>query len=172
MTDTRQIAFTDPARLLIQPSPTADTRTCDVATVSEATLGASSRAHIADVRAMLTLLACELRHRAETHDADKLSELAWFHRDFRTKFAETGWWDRHRRIWRHHLGQSDGVPDDVNLIDVLEYVVDCVMAGMARSGSVYPLVIEDDVLRRAFANTQAQLTALVEVEVTRATPEE
>ena len=47
----------------------------------------------------------------------------------------------------------DGVPDDVNLIDVLDMVIDCVMAGMARTGQVYPLKIDPDVLMKAFNNT-------------------
>ena len=32
-------------------------------------------------------------------------------------------------------------------------IVDCVMAGMGRSGSVYPLAIPPDVLMAAFQNT-------------------
>ena len=36
--------------------------------------------------------------------------------------------------------------------------------GMARSGSVRPLTISDDVLRRAFENTAALLLANVEVD--------
>jgi len=61
--------------------------------------------------------------------------------------------DNHRRIHRHHLNYEDGVPKDVNLLDVLEYVADCVMAGMARSGSVYEVKISDELLQRAFQNT-------------------
>jgi len=45
------------------------------------------------------------------------------------------------------------VPEDVNLLDVLEYISDCVMAGMARSGSVYDLTMPPELLERAFKNT-------------------
>ena len=55
------------------------------------------------------------------------------------------------------------MPQDVNLIDVLDMIADCVMAGMARSGSVYPLEIPLDVLRRAFDNTVDLLKVHVEV---------
>jgi hypothetical protein len=54
---------------------------------------------------------------------------------------------------RHHLLQEDGVPADVNLIDVLDMIADCVMAGMARSGEVYSLNINPKVLAKAFVNT-------------------
>ena len=72
-----------------------------------------------------------------------------------TGFKQTTWWDNHRKVNRHHLLQADaGVPEDVNLIDVLDMICDCVMAGMARSGSVYSLqTLTLEVLRRAFENT-------------------
>jgi hypothetical protein len=93
------------------------------------------------------------------HDYDKLSLINWFHEDFVTGFKQTGWWDNHRKIHRHHLNMADGVPDDVNLLDVLEHIADCVMAGMARSGSVYELKLPDELLQRAFQNTVELLKA-------------
>lgn len=147
----------------ISPSPTADTRTCDVSKVERQTLLDSSRRHIADVGAGIGFFAAKLTEAASVHDYDKLSEIDWFFADFKTKFAQTGWWDNHRRIHRHHLDHADGVPDDVNLIDVLEHVADCVMAGMARSGEVYKLELSDELLQRAFANTAELLKANVEV---------
>jgi hypothetical protein len=51
----------------------------------------------------------------------------------------------------------------VNLIDVLDMIADCVMAGMARTGEVYPLTIDQDVLMRAFQNTVALLKSQVVV---------
>ena len=80
-----------------------------------------------------------------------------------TGFKQTEWWDKHRKINRHHLLQEDGVPQDVNLIDVLDMIADCVMAGMARSGEVYPLNLDPDVLMRAFQNTVELLKQHVEV---------
>jgi hypothetical protein len=52
----------------------------------------------------------------------------------------------------------------VNLIDVLDFIADCVMAGMARSGSVYPLHLSPELLERAFQNTVALLKSQVTVE--------
>ena len=151
--------------IVIHPSATADTRTCDFANVTERTLLNSSVQHIADVRRGLAFFGAMLAEAATNHDTDKLTDIEGFHRDFVTGFAQTTWWDRHRKLNRHHLLQADGVPADVNLIDVLDMIADCVMAGMARSGSVYPLNIEPDVLRRAFDNTVKALTASVVVEV-------
>lgn len=148
----------------IPQSQTADTRTCDYKSVTKETLLASSRQHIHDVRAAMREFGLMLQGAAIAHDADKLTDIDGFHRDFVTGFAQTTWWDTHRTINRHHLEQADGVPDDVNLIDVLEFVADCVMAGMARSGSVRPLTIEPEVLVRALHNTAKLLEAEVVVE--------
>jgi hypothetical protein len=143
----------------IRKSPTADTRT-----VTRKQLLESSIQHIGDVGKALAFLSAKLTEAASVHDYDKLSDIGWFYYDFQTSFKETGWWDNHRKIHRHHLAQEDGVPSDVNLIDVLEYIADCVMAGMARSGEVYPLVMSDELLRSAFENTVELMKRQVSVE--------
>lgn len=150
--------------LKIKPSATADTRTCDVTKVNRDQLLNSSLQHIADIGMGLGFFASMLTKAASAHDYDKLTDIDWFYSDFKTKFEVTGWWDNHRKIHRHHLDHSDGVPEDVNLIDVLEHIVDCVMAGMARSGEVYELKLDNELLQRAFTNTAKLLEASVTVE--------
>jgi hypothetical protein len=147
----------------IHPSPTADTRTCDWSKVTRETLLASSEQHIRDIRAGLAFFAEKLAEAGVRHDHDKITAIDHFHADFRSGFAQTGWWDNHRKVNRHHLTEADGIPADVNLVDVLDFITDCVMAGMARSGSVRPLTIDPAVLQRAFENTAALLCANVEV---------
>lgn len=149
--------------IVIQQSKTADTRTCDFANVTKETLLASSRQHIADVQAGLAFFVGRLVAASGRHDLDKITDIDTFHRDFVTGFQQTEWWDRHRQLNRHHLEAEDGVRDDVNLIDVLDYIADCVMAGKARSGSVRPLTVSPEVVYRAFLNTVALLDSEVEV---------
>lgn len=153
--------------ITIQPSATADTRTCDYATVSKDTLLASSKQHILDVRKALVFFQNELAEAADRHDIDKLTDIDHFHADFVTGFKEHSWWDRHRQLNRHHLSAEDGVPKDVNLIDVLDHIADCVMAGMARSGSVTPLYLPPALLLTAFQNT----VTLLKAQITVAAPE-
>lgn len=148
----------------IKRSPTADTRTCDFTNTTKQVLRASSEYHIADVRAALKVFIDALHRASSYHDYDKLTDIDWFHRDFQTGFKQTGWWDNHRRIHRHHLEQEDGQPTDVNLLDVLEHVADCVMAGMARSGEVRPVALSNELLQRALTNTVELLKAQVEVD--------
>lgn len=156
--------------ITIQKSATADTRTCDFANVSKQTLLESSCQHIEDVCMALAFFQQLLSTAAMKHDTDKITDIDGFHADFVTGFKQTGWWERHRKLNRHHLvdinglPQDDGIPDDVNLIDVLDYISDCVMAGMARSGSVKPLKMPSWILDRAFQNTVTLLKNNVVVE--------
>lgn len=147
----------------IQKSKTADTRTCDFTKVTKETLLASSLQHIEDVRKGFDFFKAKMDWAAENHDFDKIRDIDGFHSDFITGFKEHAWWDFHRQINRHHLLEKDGVRDDVNLVDVLDMIVDCVMAGMGRSGSVYPLTIDADILKKAFDNTVELLKSQVVV---------
>ena len=63
---------------------------------------------------------------------------------------------------RHHL--LSNAPEDVNLIDVFEYICDCVMAGLARTGEVTPLHLPPEMLTAAFQNTVEMLKQEVVLE--------
>ncbi len=148
----------------IRKSPTADTRTCDHSCICKTQLLASSVQHIGDVGKGIAFFAGKLTEAASVHDYDKLSEIDWFHDDFITDILKPdGWLDNHYRIHRHHLDKPTGCPEDVNLIDVLEHIADCVMAGMGRSGDVWPIKLTDEQLQRAVVNTVALLKEQVQV---------
>ena len=157
--------------VIIPPSPTADTRSCDWSKVSIKQLCDSSVQHREDVVKGFEFFVRMMRRQARLHDYDKLSDIEGFHRDFKTGFAQTDWWDTHRKINRHHLLQPDGVPDDVNLVDIFDLIVDCTVAGMARTGDVFPITVSDDVLRRAFENTCTLLRNHVSVVASERVPE-
>lgn len=147
----------------IRQSKNADTRTCDVTKVSKDELLSASRQHIGDVAQGLSFFRRLLLAAGLKHDLDKISDIDQFYADFQTGFKSTIWYDRHRQINRHHLDHEDGRPDDVNLIDVLDFVADQVMAGMARSGTVRPVSLPPELLQRALANTAKLLQDQVEV---------
>lgn len=151
-------------QITIKPSPTADTRTCDWSKVTETELLIASLMHKQDIAKGIGFFQTLLTEAAVRHDHDKLHAIGQFHSDFRTGFKETGWWDNHRAVNRHHLTMADGIPEDINLIDVLDYIADCVMSGMARSGSVYDITLPPELLARAFANTTELLKAAVTVD--------
>lgn len=150
--------------IVIKKSETADTRACDFASVSKQQLLDSSEMHIDDVRQGMEFFKAMLDAAAFNHDSDKITAIDQFHADFVTGFKQTGWWDSHRKISRHHLQSEDAVPDDVNLVDVLEMVIDCVMAGMGRKGEVYPISISPEILADAVNNTANLLKSHIIVE--------
>lgn len=152
--------------IVIQESKTADSRTCDPATVSRMDLLQSSQQHIDDVMKGMMFFAGLIGQAAGRHDTDKLTDIDGFYANFQAKFSEghRDWLERHYRLNRHHLDQTGGVPLNVNLVDVLDYITDQVMAGKARSGSVRPINISTDVLHRAFRNTVDMLAENVVVE--------
>jgi len=148
-------------QLKIKKNKTADTRTCDYANVTKETLIESSKQHIQDVGLAMSMFSTMLSDAAIKHDSDKLSGIDHFHSDFLTGFREIGWYENHVKINRHHLESDKGIPADVNLIDVLEMIADCMMAGMARSGEPYPIMLPPDVLQRAFQNTAKLLKEMI-----------
>lgn len=117
--------------------------------------------HIEDVGKAIAFFCSQLIHRASIHDYDKLTTIDRFHEELTTG-VDNGWWRDHQIMHRHHLTHI-GTPADVNLIDVLEYISDCVMAGLGRSGSVYELKIPEGILQKAFENTVEMLKSNVKV---------
>lgn len=150
--------------ITIKTSATADSRTCDSSVVSIQQLYRSSVQHIEDVDKGIDFFINMMADASEKHDSDKLTDIHGFYRDFIVNFKTTDWWDNHRKVTRHHILVDDGVPEDVNLVDVIEMITDCVMAGMGRCGSIYPLDIKPEVLMKAFNNTVELLKENVTVE--------
>lgn len=148
----------------IQKSKTADTRSCDFSKVTKDVLLKSSSQHIGDVKKGIEFIISKLKKVIDKHDYDKITDIDGFHSDFIGGFENKTWWNKHKKISRHHLLEADGIRNDVNLIDVIEMIVDCVMAGMGRTGKVYPLEISIHVLRKAFDNTSELLQRNVIVE--------
>lgn len=150
-------------KIVISPSPTADTRTCDWSKVTKEQLLKSSKMHIGDVKKGLEFFINKLKESGDRHDHDKISDIEGFHNDFSSGFKTENWYKNHKKVNRHHIADSDGVPKDVDLVDVIEYVTDCVMAGMARSGNVYTLELPNELLQKAFHNTVESLKNNVKV---------
>ena len=123
--------------------------------------------HIEAVEKCGDFICDKIKEQFKEHDHTKLGEYLPAFTEalssgFKGKeFKEQDWWDIHLTE-RHHL--NDRVPDDVNLIDVLEMICDCISAGMARTGEVYDLEISDEVLKKAFKNTAEMIKKEIKVE--------
>lgn len=119
----------------------------------------ANTSHIDDVKNMMRSIADTIEKAGKNHDWTKIQEpyRSNFYRDLcntiegRIKFEDGQWNKDHYALERHHLLMR--CPDDVNLIDVIEMICDCVCAGMARSGEVRDLEISEDILLKAVRNT-------------------
>ena len=126
--------------------------------------------HIEDVRNMMQTFAEKIRDTGANHDFTKTKEphKSLFYRELCAKiegkidsFVDGEWYPMHCQTERHHLNEH--CPDDVNLVDVLEMICDCVCAGMARSGNVYPIEISSEILQKAVKNTAKMCIDSVEL---------
>ena len=118
----------------------------------------ANRQHIRDVERVMYCIGQLVTKAGESHDHTKISKEADFYRDFykvlddpKNDFGESDWYQMHIKEERHHI--LENAPDDIDLIDILEHIVDCCCAGKTRSGFISPVVIDNDLLQKAVENT-------------------
>lgn len=135
----------------ITRSPNADSRTMKRSTTT-AELKESTERHITDVTKGLHFIAQLVEARGPMHDHTKIEAMEKFADALNSDHVkESPWYKDHIIKERHHL--KSYVPDDVNIIDVIEHIVDCTMAGLARSGEIYDVDLSSEVLQVAIKNT-------------------
>lgn len=150
-------------------NPLGDTRTA-THMPSREEFNEANESHCVDVDYLTQAFCDELEERVKNHDWTKLEEpyATMFYNEMKSTIEEhrefTGgeWYRLHSTVLeRHHL--LERCPEDVTLFDVIEMLCDCVAAGMARAGYVYPVVLPDVILQRAIHNTVSYLKDHVEV---------
>lgn len=150
----------------IYKNPNGDTRTAPK-NVSFEEFQEANDMHREDVNQVMYEISQMIDKRGENHDCTKKSQDRMFYKNFLstmnegTDFVNDEWYQLHIKAERHHL--LSHCPDDVNLIDVLEMISDCVCAGMARSGEIRDLEIDSDILNRAVQNTAKMIKDMIEV---------
>lgn len=143
-------------KIKIRRNPNGDTRTASK-NVSFHQFQKANDMHKDDVLDSMIYLSRLIKNRGIAHDYTKKTEEQQFYKDFLdtmnegSDFIQSKWYQYHIEKERHHL--LSRCPEDVNLIDVLEMITDCVCAGLARSGEVRYLEISPDILERAVTNT-------------------
>ena len=151
----------------IKKNPNGDTRTAPKGITFEEFQEANDM-HIYDVASVMYELSKMVDSAGEHHDCTKKSQERMFYNNFLstmndgTDFVNDEWYQLHIKAERHHL--LSNCPDDVNLIDVLEMITDCVYAGMARSGEIRDLEINPDILNKAVQNTAKLIKDMIVVE--------
>lgn len=140
----------------IHKNPNGDTRTA-TKDITFDQFQEANDSHRDDVNRVISVLALMLSENGVKHDWTKKSEEKMFYRDFLATmndgedFVSREWYQLHVNTERHHL--LSRCPEDANLLDVIEMVVDCVCAGKTRSGEVRDLEISTAILEKALQNT-------------------
>ena len=127
-----------------------------------------TRQHRADVRNMMFIVAHAIQKRALKHDWTKIEHGREFYQDIVERnntdipYLDRDWAKIHTSQERHHLNVV--VQDDVNLVDVIEFICDCICSGYARDGKIRSELInlDEKTLKLAFNNTIKKLDAEVE----------
>lgn len=142
-----------------------DTRTATVIPTREE-FDKANISHVKDVCNVVDALVEILQQRARRHDYTKFTDADNFYRQLchcinnhNEDFTSLSWYKQHVTQERHHLNAN--CPSDVNLIDVLEMIVDCVVAGIARTGEVQPISIIPAVLNKAIQNTASLIQGMI-----------
>lgn len=137
--------------IIINKSPEADSRTSKKDSIID-DLRNSTISHIKDVTNGLDFISDLIKERGSKHDNTKISNMEEFNAALKSgHIKDTLWYKKHITQERHHL--KSNVPEDVNLVDVIEHVVDCTMAGLARSGDIYDIDLSPELLEVAVKNT-------------------
>jgi len=134
-----------------------------VADLEEATLH-----HVEHVRKGFEFFIQLFEETAANHDHTKFATMEHFHKTLTTQkpgkeVKESPWYRMHTTNERHHLNTR--IPEDVNLVDVFEWIIDCVMAGKARAGEVSYKEFERlpyEAMVRAIRNTAKMLDENIE----------
>lgn len=143
-------------KVVIHKNPNGDTRTAPKGITFDLFQEAND-SHISDVRTVMNEIGTMFCENGENHDRTKKSEEKIFYRDFlgamdgEINFVSGKWYQHHVNTERHHLLSK--CPEDVNLLDVIEMIVDCVCAGKTRSGEIRGLEITTEILDKAMKNT-------------------
>lgn len=155
-------------KITIKNTCNADGRTAT--NMNSETLLESTEEHWGDVQEGMDYIAELIHERGLKHDYTKVGEYFHLFNDTvmrglsNEEFKQSEWYQNHIHTERHHLNAN--APADVNLIDVIEMLVDCIMAGKGRSGyisSYYCKIQDPTLLERAYWNTIKLLDDVVEV---------
>ena len=137
--------------------------TCDCRRMDEVELLERNLQHINEVSKGFEFFIDRLEKKKERHDWDKIEHDEWFHRNFVTGFEQRDWLDNHYKVSRHHLETPEGIPANVNLLDVLEHIIDSIMGGLARGDDVSQSNMTPELLKDAYDNTVKLLSKKVKV---------
>lgn len=149
--------------ITIRKNPNGDTRTANKNVTYEEFQKANDM-HIQDVRNVMNEMALQMMLRGDEHDWSKKALEKTFYEEFKNTlengndFTKGFWYDHHVHQEKHH--PLSCCHEDINLLDIIEMIVDCVCAGKSRSGKIRELEVSDEILSLALDNTVKLIDAI------------
>ena len=153
-------------KVIIEKTRGADTRSA-TSVVDKETLLRETHLHKNHVMSVMKSLGRELYAKADKHDFTKVDYIDKFHDNFvkafnkEIEFKDHEWWGIHLAKERHHI--NDFMHEDTDLLDLIEMLADCICAGKARTGNVYPIEIDNSKLQKMLSNTIEKIKNAIEV---------
>jgi len=154
-------------KIKIKHNPNGDTRTVtEPASFKE--FHKANVDHISDVQKVMNRIARMICNKGFYHDYTKLESEDLFYENYlddiinKKDFVSNTWYQKHIHAEKHH--PFSYCHDDINLLDIIETIVDCICAGKARSGEIRPLEFDEEILKKAVANTVKLIDEMIEVE--------
>ena len=152
----------------INKSPNADSRTADKGKISFEEFSKSTDMHRDDVKRVIYELARRLREVADNHDYTKKTNEQEYYDSYinakknGTDFHESDWYKKHVKQERHHIKYH--VAEDINLLDILEFICDHCCDELVEKGKVGKMDIDPEVLMKAFENTVDLVKGLIRLD--------
>ena len=121
----------------------------------------ASAIHINDVQKGCAFIADKIIDAGINHDRTKIL----FNDNFFDESNQYIGVEEHLSRERHHSVHIDNkCPEDVTLIDIIEYIVDVTMSATARKGRVSDAPISSEILQKAYKNTFEMLKKEIIIE--------
>lgn len=134
-----------------------DTRSPNIKNIDPAIVEEEIKLHQLAVQTVFKKLFEMGERQMEIHDYTKLKYLDGYVEALKTgktgeEFYELKWWKEHLKE-RHHL--YNRVPEDVNIIDLIEMIIDSVVAYKARNFTreFKDIKLPNDILQKVVKNT-------------------
>lgn len=157
-------------KTVVIKNPNGDNRTCNPKKISFEQFREANLSHQREVKSVMSTLAMLLINNGLIHDYTKNSSLYQeyyeYFKDFKEKqgidFINGSWYQHHITAERHH--PNSYCCSDINLLDIIETIVDCVCAGKARSGEIRDLEFDSEIVQKAIQNTVKLIDDITVVE--------
>lgn len=148
----------------ITRNPDSDTRTAS-RYVTFDKFQRANRLHREEVKSVIQELGDKLIDIGVEHDYTKLQYEEEYFRDFKdtlengSDFTKGEWYQMHIHKEKHH--PTAYCHDDINLLHIIEFISDVLVATAARKGEAEMVELPPEILQKAYENTITLIKGMI-----------